>query len=372
MFKSLIAKDSRDFSSSRQQDASEYFQYFLKQIQKYERVGLTTRFNILPENGVTLRDTASVFEYEVEERYQCQITNQVKYITGKQTITNILELPIPLQDAINEQEVHQFQEKKRKLQEENSLEPSCTSEEDMKLIVPFQSCLASYFHPTVVELRNPTLPSDGPLTPALKTHRFGYFPKYLMIKLGRYYIDEAWVMRKIDAEVPVPEFLDLSTWKAVGGLQADEIPMPVVDDVPVASTSNTGTEVPNEEIVNQLTMMGFSSNGSKRAALATHNTSAEAAMNWVFEHMEDPDFNDPLPQKDSNNSVDEDAVMLLTALGYSEMQCRAALKATNNNTERLIHEFLSNHNTELRIGCFLMQMMYMKSIKRSWLVEFLL
>jgi hypothetical protein len=31
------------------------------------------------------------------------------------------------------------------------------------------------------------------------------------------------------------------------------------------------------------------------AALATGNNSAEAATDWVFAHMDDPDFNDPLP-----------------------------------------------------------------------------
>lgn len=333
MFKALIAKESRDFSSSRQQDASEYFQYFLKQLQKYERVGLTTRFNLPMIDGTSLRDTASVFEYELEERYQCQITNQVKYITGKQTITNILELPIPLEDAINEQEVHQFQEKKRKLQEE-SREPGIVNEDDLKLIVPFQSCLNSYFHPTLVDLRNPSLSTHGPLTPALKTQRFQYFPKYLMIKLGRYYVDSAWVMRKIDAEVPVPEYLDLSCWKALGGLQAGEELMPETGDSNILTDSASVSAIPNEEIVNQLTMMGFSSNGSKRAALATHNTTVDAAMNWVFEHMEDPDFNDPLPESNPQSSIDEESVMLLAALGYTDTQCRAALKATGNNTER--------------------------------------
>jgi hypothetical protein len=29
--------------------------------------------------------------------------------------------------------------------------------------------------------------------------------------------------------------------------------------------------------------------------LATGNNNAEAAMEWVFSHMEDPGFNDPLP-----------------------------------------------------------------------------
>ena len=30
-------------------------------------------------------------------------------------------------------------------------------------------------------------------------------------------------------------------------------------------------------------------------ALATSNAGPEAAAEWVFAHMEDPDFNDPLP-----------------------------------------------------------------------------
>lgn len=41
--------------------------------------------------------------------------------------------------------------------------------------------------------------------------------------------------------------------------------------------------------------MGFTENGSKRAALAVGNSSAEAATNWVMEHLEDADLNDPLP-----------------------------------------------------------------------------
>jgi ubiquitin carboxyl-terminal hydrolase 5/13 len=351
MFKALIAKDSRDFSSSKQQDASEYFQYLLKQIHKYERVGLHTRFN-LGSGHVAIKETPSVFEYEMEERYQCQVTHQVKYISGKQTMTNIWELPIPLDEAINQHEVAQFQERKRKLDESQSPQDGTvsvrtteTSDEEVKLIVPFLSCVNAFFAPSLIEFRNPSLSSFGSMTPATKTLRFNTFPKYLMVKLGRYYVDSTWVMRKIDAEVPVPEFLDLSAWKGAGGLQPGELPMPET-----GSSSNVGTtavaQVPvaNQDIVDQLTAMGFSVNGSKRAALATQNVSADLAMNWVFEHMEDPDFNDP-PAESAPTAVgssasggatvlDEDAVMLLTALGYSESQCRAALSATDNNPER--------------------------------------
>lgn len=33
--------------------------------------------------------------------------------------------------------------------------------------------------------------------------------------------------------------------------------------------------------------IGFSENGCKRAAIAVSNENVEAAMNWIFEHMED-------------------------------------------------------------------------------------
>lgn len=354
MFKHLFSKDSRDFSSSKQQDASEYFQFLLKQIQKFERVGLQTRLQLPADQ---LFSTPTIFEYELEERYECQITNQVKYVTGKQTLANVLELSIPLEAAINQQEIHQHQERKRKLEEqkddEEKTQTQAQLEDEPKLIIPFQACLDHFFAPTSIELRNPTLQSDtstpAPLTPAIKTHRFQYFPKYLMVKLARYYVDSSWVLKKIDAEIPVPESLDLTHWKSIGGLQPGEVPMPESgsnNGNQQQSNNTSGPIVPNEEIVAQLTGMGFSLNGSRRAAIATHNIDAEAAMNWVFEHMEDPDFNDPLPtnSNDNNNAnnhgsgsavaIDEDSVMLLTSLGYNDKQCRLALKETNNNPER--------------------------------------
>jgi ubiquitin carboxyl-terminal hydrolase 5/13 len=39
--------------------------------------------------------------------------------------------------------------------------------------------------------------------------------------------------------------------------------------------------------------MGFSVDGCKRALVNTGNNNIEAAMNWVFVHQSDPDFNTP-------------------------------------------------------------------------------
>ena len=44
-----------------------------------------------------------------------------------------------------------------------------------------------------------------------------------------------------------------------------------------------------------LTLTFTTENGCKRAAVATQNADVDTACSWVFEHMEDSDFNDPLP-----------------------------------------------------------------------------
>jgi len=40
--------------------------------------------------------------------------------------------------------------------------------------------------------------------------------------------------------------------------------------------------------------MGFPETRSRKAAIKTNNTGAEAAMNWLLEHMDDPDIDDSI------------------------------------------------------------------------------
>jgi uncharacterized UBP type Zn finger protein len=120
----------------------------------------------------------------MEERYQCDVTQQVKYVTGQQTRQNVLELRIPLEDysaplvpvsEAKEQEQEQEEEvlKRQKLNVEKA--PSTT--------IPFEACLDTYFQGGQVDIRNPSLGSE--LSTATKTATFSSFPKYLMVKLGR-------------------------------------------------------------------------------------------------------------------------------------------------------------------------------------------
>lgn len=58
----------------------------------------------------------------------------------------------------------------------------------------------------------------------------------------------------------------------------------------ISSESNVHV---NEVLLQQLVDMGFPVEGCKRALINTGNSDAEAAMNWVFEHQSDPDFDTP-------------------------------------------------------------------------------
>mmetsp|Transcript_14362 Transcript_14362/g.21525 ORF Transcript_14362/g.21525 Transcript_14362/m.21525 type:complete len:869 (-) Transcript_14362:55-2661(-) len=352
MLKHLVGRGHREFSSGRQQDASEYMQYLLDQVQRAERTALGTRIPAPPG----AMDTPSVFLFELQQRYQCSITNMVRYVSGQGTAQNVLELPIPLFCAVNSDEVAQHRERKRKLADSSTPSSADNTEDQSEptLVVPFEACLDNFFASEQVEYRNPALGNGiepAPLSAALRTARFRNFPRYLMVKLGRYYVDSDWKLCKIDAEVPVPEHIDLSQYRCSGGLQDGEIEMP--QDVSSSSTNATAAcpVEADEGIVAQLMSMGFSENGSKRAALATHNTDADAAMGWVFAHMEDPDFNDPPASAERCNSasspaVDANSLAMLTSFGYTEKQCMAALKATDYNVERAA-DWLFSHTDNI-------------------------
>lgn len=64
-------------------------------------------------------------------------------------------------------------------------------------------------------------------------------------------------------------------------------------------------------------------------------------MSWVFEHMEDADFNDPPLISDASSvsvgspvSFNEGDVATLASFGYTIEQAQGALAATDHNMER--------------------------------------
>lgn len=329
MFKTLIGKGHPEFSSSRQQDASEFFQHFLDKITRAERAGLK-RLLRSPETAETFVQTSALFSFQVEERIEDVQTRKVRYISRSE---NLLSLSIDTSAAVNIAQFQEFEEqRKKKPKLDDDVEP-------VKLQVPLSACLDMYSQSEVVE--NFKSPETGDRGHALKRTRFKTFPEYLAINLKRYYLAEDWTPKKLDVSVPMPAELDLSALRGTG-LVDGEVLMP--EDHVEQGDEETQGIAPDPAIVSQLVAMGFSENGSKRAAIATNNVSAEASMEWVFAHMEDPDFNDPPvlqhpTPNGSSASTDKtefspEAIISLTTMGFNDSQAKAALRATGGSLER--------------------------------------
>ena len=94
-------------------------------------------------------------------------------------------------------------------------------------------------------------------------------------------------------QVPMPHTLDLSALRSTGLLSTED---PMADEDPQSRAASSAAPVavePDEAVVTQLISMGFSENGSKRAAVAVKNASAEACRapdsgrgpgpsHWIF------------------------------------------------------------------------------------------
>eukprot|EP01102_Stenamoeba_stenopodia_P023301 TRINITY_DN9995_c0_g1_i2.p1 TRINITY_DN9995_c0_g1~~TRINITY_DN9995_c0_g1_i2.p1 ORF type:complete len:375 (-),score=84.91 TRINITY_DN9995_c0_g1_i2:28-1152(-) len=92
--------------------------------------------------------------------------------------------------------------------------------------------------------------------------------------------------------------------------------------------------------VQQLTDMGFAEEHAKKALLL-NRLNTELAMEWLLEHSEDPDIDQPiseeqmrqLAQAEANFAPDAGSVQKLQEMGFALEDINAALRATGNNYE---------------------------------------
>jgi ubiquitin carboxyl-terminal hydrolase 5/13 len=93
-FKSLVGEGHPEFSTNRQQDAAEFFQYLLQLIERHEHA-----------KGDHV-DVSKLFQFNTEDRLQCTRSNQVRYSYVEQ---NMLSVGIPLELAVNKDEVAAYE-----------------------------------------------------------------------------------------------------------------------------------------------------------------------------------------------------------------------------------------------------------------------
>ena len=127
----------------------------------------------------------------------------------------------------------------------------------------------------------------------------------------------------IDVPLLVPDNLTLDPY--IGkGLQPNEEAMP--DE---SATSAPAEPTFDPAALGQLAMMGFPENRCKKALVAVPGD-VEGAINWLFQHMDDPDIDAPLQfhSKGSAPEPDSGLVAMLQDMGFTPAQAKKALRET--------------------------------------------
>ncbi|KAI9762571.1 MAG: hypothetical protein M4579_000374 [Chaenotheca gracillima] len=310
MIKHLIGRGHEEFSTMRQQDAFEFLLHLFK---------LVTRSS----HSAPLQDPVKSFGFVLEQRLQCLSCKKVRYRSDEQ---DNISVPVPvrriLQLAPSDDDPGTKDEKKDKF------EP-----------VSLKECLDTFTGSETVELRCPGCGSNDGF---LKRTMFKTFPEALAVNARRFELVN-WVPTKLDVPVVVgDEPFELDSYKSPG-LQPNEELLP--ED---AGKEASNKFTPNETALAQLEGMGFPRVRCEKALHATGNADAEAAMTWLFSHMEDPDIDAPVDlgsggsSAGSGNVVDPEKIENLGAMGFGPPQARKALKETGGDMERAV-EWLFSH-----------------------------
>lgn len=321
MFKNLIGKNHKDFSSKLQQDAQEFLLHVISELEKHSR---------------NETNPADALKFSVEDRVECSASGKVKY-TKRDEFS--LPLYIPLHLATNAAEVREYDEKVAEAESRGQkLDPNL----HVRPRIPLQSCLDRFGQTELVEQFYSTAINGQ--TTAKKTTRLASLPDYMILHLKKFTLREDWTCVKLDVAVEIPDVLDLSNLRSTG-LQPNEELLPDLDRAPPQPELDEG-------IIAQLADMGFPIEACKRAVFFTKNSGLDPATQWIMEHISDSDFGDPFipPGTDSLGSVafvaDPSGLEMLMGMGFNVAQATKALKETNNNVERAA-DWIFSHQMEI-------------------------
>lgn len=305
MLKHLIGKGHEEFSTMRQQDAFELLLHLLK---------LITR----SRHSSPLKDPVHSFRFVMEQRLQCKACNKVRYREDEQ---DNISVPVPARRL-----------PRRDTERNNDDKPNDTFEP-----ITFGECLDIFTSPEQVELTCPSCESKDGFT---KQSLFKTFPATLAVNARRFELVN-WVPTKLDIPVVVgDEVFSLDKYLSQGYQPHEEL-LPEIEE-----SAKSSRFVPNDTALTQLEGMGFPRIRCEKALRATGNSDAEAAMNWLFEHMEDPDIDNPgdlggdsVPTGELASAiggVSQESIEALGAMGILAPQARKALKETGGDVNRAL------------------------------------
>lgn len=303
MLKALVGRGHEEFSTMRQQDAFEFLLHLLKLITRSQHLA-------------PVRDPTHAFRFMLEQRLQCLSCKKVRYRTDEQDNVSI---PVPVRQKPQSKD----------LTEPVEYEP-----------VTLKECLDSFTSSEIVELTCSSCKSKDGFS---KRSLFKTFPEVLAVNARRFVLIN-WVPTKVNVPVVVgDESFLLDDYKSPGPQSDEEI-------LPEDEGESVPAFVPDDGALSQLEGMGFPRNRCLRGLHATGNSDPNAAMEWLFAHMEDADIDEPLVlgsvgSGTASSAPDPEKIEMLGAMGFGPPLARKALKETGEDLERAV-EWLFSHPDE--------------------------
>lgn len=305
MFKHLVGYGHEEFSTMRQQDAFEFLLHLFKLIS-------------LSRHNDGLTNPVQSFRFTIEQRLQCISCRKVRYKVDEQ---DNISMPVPARRSAH-------------------LDASSASDIDAGSRqfepVTLSECLDSFTSEEVVDL---TCPGCGSKDGFSKRSLFKTLPQQLAINARRFELMN-WVPTKLDIPVMVGDDpLELSPYMSTEHDESEEL-LPEDGDTSEAFA-------PNPAALDQLLSMGFPSVRSEKALYATGNSDPEAAMNWLFAHMEDPDIDEPRALTRplaGTSATQQDSAKLaqLSEMGIEPSHATKALAATDGDVNRALDWIFSH------------------------------
>ncbi|EMR87032.1 putative ubiquitin carboxyl-terminal hydrolase 14 protein [Botrytis cinerea BcDW1] len=300
MLKYLVGRGHAEFSTMRQQDSFEFLLHVFKLITRSQHVAPS-------------EDPIRAFRFVMEQRLQCLGCKKVRYRTDEQ---DNISIPVPV----------------RKVQATTTTD---SEKKDEYEAVTLKECLDNFTSEEIVEL---TCSACGSKDGFSKRSLFKTFPEVLAVNARRFVLIN-WVPTKVDVPVVIGDEKFLLDDYQSPGLQPSETLLP--DD----DKSDQPSFTADAAALQQLEAMGFPVVRCEKAMHATGNSDANAAMEWLFAHMEDADIDVPLDLssgKAPSATADPEKIEMLGAMGFGPPQARKALKETNGDMERAV-EWLFSH-----------------------------
>jgi ubiquitin carboxyl-terminal hydrolase 5/13 len=315
MLKHLIGRGHSEFSTMRQQDAFELLLHLLKIVSRTQHVA--------PQ-----KDPVDAFRFVMEQRLQCIACKRVRFREDEE---ENISIPVPIRRIPKDtsMEVTDSQGKEKEKEEFES--------------VTLKECLEIF---TADELVEYTCGACGSKDGFMKKNMFKTFPAVLAVNARRFEVVN-WVPTKQDVPVIVgDEAFSFDAYKSKGLQEGEEL---LPEEADSGNTANKWA--PNEAALSMLEAMGFPRVRCEKALHATGNSDPEAASNWLFGHMEDPDIDTPVDFNAGSGSgggasgataIDPEKIENLGAMGFSAPQAHQALKETGGDMERAV-DWLFSH-----------------------------